>query len=320
MLQTLFGFFMIMMSGVIWNLIPALPKGTKVRGLINPLVLNFLLPLLVYRAFVQTSLRLEMWKIPSGAAIGCLATLFITLELLKLFEKRLRRPLSNSAKGALLLVASWGNVTYLGIPLLTSWVGEKIQMLAVIYDLAAFSPLLFSMGAWIGGRFGNEQECSKTFDFSILKLPPLWAAIAGIITQESGLAEALPSPILLLCQGASKMVGPLMIFSVGLALRIPKISRVAMMAPSVLVKLVVSPLVVYGVSRIFGLSGDLLRAETLEAAMPTMVLTLVISERFKLDSELLTQIIAVSTLFSFMDLRVFEWVLFKVFREAGAYT
>ncbi len=300
--QTLLIFFFIMTGGALWNNIPQLPPGTKVRALINPLVLNLLLPLLVYRAFVLTPLHTEIWKIPVAAALGCMITLLITAGLLHLIEKKFRRKIDRPAKGALLLAAAWGNVTYLGIPLLTSWIGEKAQMLAVLYDLAALSPLLFVVGAEIGRRLGADQSPSKTYAplGAILRLPPLWAALAGVASLESGLSAWLPSWILQLCKGAAMCVGPLMIFSVGLALRIPKSRRLLLMAPAVFSKLVVSPLIVYGLSRSFALSGDYLRAETLEAAMPTMVLTLVISERFKLDTELLAQCIAVSTLLAFI--------------------
>ena len=51
-------------------------------------------------------------------------------------------------------------------------------------------------------------------------------------------------------------------------------------------------------------------AVTLEGAMPTQLLTLVIADRFNLDSKLLAQVILINTVIAFVTLPLLRGLLF----------
>ena len=103
---------------------------------------------------------------------------------------------------------------------------------------------------------------------------------------------------------AGHVVAPVMLFSIGLALRVPKLSMLPLLTPTLLIKLVIAPVIGFVLLGLFISDVPTARATLLEAAMPTMVLTIVFAERYGLDEELLAQAILFSTVVSMITLPV----------------
>jgi predicted permease len=99
-------------------------------------------------------------------------------------------------------------------------------------------------------------------------------------------------------------VVPLMLFSLGLGLRWGAGwgGRLSLVAPVVLIQLLLMPLLVWGASDITGLGGAVRTAVVLEAAMPSMVLGIVLCDRYRLDSSLYAMTVTVSTALSIVTL------------------
>jgi hypothetical protein len=93
-----------------------------------------------------------------------------------------------------------------------------------------------------------------------------------------------------------------MIFSIGLALTFPKVAHAYAVIPAVIIKLVVSPGISFLAAKTLGLSGTALTSSVLESAMPSMVLTLLVADRYKLDVSLGAFMIVVTTILSFATL------------------
>ncbi|HHH12757.1 MAG TPA: hypothetical protein ENJ98_00810, partial [Thiolapillus brandeum] len=92
-------------------------------------------------------------------------------------------------------------------------------------------------------------------------------------------------------------VVPLMLFSTGLALRwAPGLrERLSLVLPVIGLRLVLVPLLVLGLASLLGVGGELRTAVVLEAAMPSMVLGLVLCDRFGLDTRLYAEIVVLTT-------------------------
>jgi predicted permease len=77
----------------------------------------------------------------------------------------------------------------------------------------------------------------------------------------------------------------------------------------VLIQLLLTPLVIWGASDLVGLSGAVRTAVVLEAAMPSMVLGIVLCDRYRLDSSLYAMAVTLSTAFSIITLPAwFSWI------------
>lgn len=290
-----------MLCGLCWRYIPRVPEGGVMRSAIGSLVMNILLPALTFKVLYKAPIANDIWQVPIIAALSCL---FCVALAWLLYSKIIGKPLGifPSQQGVLILAAAWGNVTYLGLPVVTALVGEDYQRVPILFDLLSMTPLLWSLGVWIALRYGNTsqklspQKAISTF----LRLPPLYAAILGLVCNLLGFV--VPDFLLKACELASHAVAPLMIISVGMALRWGGIRQTLITLPAVVIKLCIAPILAFVLATALGMSGNVFRASMLESAMPTMVLTMVVAEQFFLDTEILAQAVAVSTLLSLITI------------------
>ena len=77
-------------------------------------------------------------------------------------------------------------------------------------------------------------------------------------------------------------------------------SRAGSLVPTLLIKLALSPLIVVFLGRIFKLLALVLHATTVEAAMPPQLFTLIVADRFNLDTENLAVAVVVLASLSFL--------------------
>lgn len=209
--------------------------------------------------------------------------------------------------GVLLLSAAFGNVTYLGLPVITETLGAPYGYVAILYDLLASTPVLLTVGMLTAARFGSGARVSLEASLRrVLKLPPLWGVIAGIICQ----VVPTPKAVIDAAQLMGRAVIPVMIFTVGLALDFKDVRRLPVAVPALAAKLFLAPVLAWSLARLLGMTGGVLQAVVIEGAMPVMVLSLVLADEFELDVPLAAACIAVSTVASFFTLPLMMGALF----------
>ncbi|GIV54769.1 MAG: transporter [Candidatus Kapaibacterium sp.] len=291
--------------GLAWRWIRWLPASEQVRGIIAGAVFTAFLPALTFRSMVlHAPVGSVLWKIPLIAALS------ISVALVGgwLF---LRRPgWSAPRRAALLLAAAFGNVTYLGIPILSAVVGVDRTFVAVLYDFAASTPLLWTLGVGVIALLTADTVSIQNVGRRLLVLPPLWAAGAGLLWQVI-VGQQLPPLLDHLSAFAGALVIPLMMFVLGLSLRWEYLRRWRELVGVAILKLLVVPAVALMAALLLGLDNRTACATVLEAGMPTMMLVLVVAERFALDSEAVASAIVVTTLASAATLPLW-WYLASI--------
>ncbi len=306
MIEVFGAFFLLLSAGTLWRFIPHVPDADTVRRSLGGVVMNFFLPALTFSVLFRAPVNAELWQIPITALVCVIVSLTIIYSFLFLAKKYMKG-LTNPIWGSLMLAATWGNVTYLGLPTVTALLGEEYRRIPIYFDLLAMTPLLWTLGVMIAEHYGKKttpllgQSQSRAMMLRgiriMLTLPPFWSACAGLLCN----IAAIPVPEFILKASAlmGNAVPPMMIFSIGLALRMPHLHHLAWIIPPIIVKLLCAPYIGFLCAEAVGLQGDVLKATVLESAMPTMVLTMVIADRFFLDIDVLAQIIALSTIVSF---------------------
>lgn len=279
----------LIISGVLWRLFrPFGSDADQMRQSLTSLVYGFLLPALVLLVLWRAPLGLKAFYIAFVAAICVLGGVSIAW-----LWYRWRRT-SSRALGTVLLAAGWGNFTYLGLPVLEGTLGSWARSVAIQFDLFAATPLLLSLGIMLANRFG-EKAAPRNMVRELIMVPPLWAAVAGVTLNLLEVPMgAWPEQLLeMLATG----VVPLMLFSTGLALRwvADWRARLALVLPVMAIRLLIAPLLVLAVAGALGLQGAMRTAVVLEAAMPSMVLGLVICDRFGLDTALYAETVVLTT-------------------------
>ena len=277
------------------------------RHALSTAVFHFFIPALAFGLTATASIDRSFVSIPLTAIVVvvlCLASVFAAYALLPWF-----RDIPRPAFGVMMLSATFGNVMYLGLPVITETLGGQYGYVAVLYDLLASTPILLTVGVFIASRYGSGKAVSIGASIKrVLTLSPLWGVMAGIGVRLGGVT--VPQMALDATELMGKAVVPVMIFTVGLALDFRDVKRLPAALPALAIKLLVAPVIAWWVGSQLGLTGDTLKAVTIEGAMPVMVLSLVIADEFDLDVPLAAACITASTVMLFFTMPVMMGILF----------
>jgi hypothetical protein len=283
--------------GVLWRV--AQPQGIDADSLrlhLTGLVYNLLLPSLVLDVLWRADLSFDSFKIIISAVTAVsVGMLFAWLW----FRRRLSS--HQTMLGALILAAGFPNATYMGLPVLESLFGESARAIAIQYDLLACTPILLSVGVVIAAHYGHYPG-SLNISQKLLRIPPLWAAIAGVCLNLFAIPQEEILHRVMSMLGGS--VVPLMLISLGLSLRWSDkwLHQIKLVLPIVIIQLLLTPWIISGLTSLMLMEGDIRLAVILEAAMPSMVLGIVLCDRYKLDSSLYAMAVTFTTLISLLTL------------------
>jgi malate permease and related proteins len=259
---------------------------------LNVVVLNVFLPALAFGLVATAKVDRSFIAVPITAGVVillCTGAVFAVYRLIPGVRK-----IPGPAFGVMILAASYGNVTYLGLPVITEMLGAERGYVAILYDLLASTPILLTVGAFICARYGSGKVISLAESLKrVIMLPPLWAVGAGIAVRLGRVT--VPNLVLDTIGIMGKPVIPLMMFTVGLALDFRDVKRLPIAIPALAIKLFLAPVLAWWIGSRLGVTGEVLEAITIEGAMPVMVLSLVIADEFELDVPLAAACIAVST-------------------------
>jgi predicted permease len=297
--ELLLSFGLIILAGAGFKRLRLGLAAETLRQAINVSVFNLFLPALCIKIVFTSAVDIEAFLVPAAAWITTLGGLLFALALYAILGKVMH--IDPSEKGVLVLGAAFGNVTYLGLPVLTGVYGYEAAKYALFFDLMATTPLLWIVGASLASRYGEGRgfEIRESLR-TICSLPPLWGIAAGILLRLAHFP--VPGFVMKTLGMFGDLVVPLMIFTIGLALSFPKVRHAYAIIPAVLIKLLVVPFIAYMAAVMLGLKGTALASCLVEGAMPTMVLSLLIASRFKLDESLAAFMIVVTTAISFVTL------------------
>lgn len=299
MYNLLLSFGLIILAGVGFRRLRLGIDASVLRQAISVSVFNLFLPCLCVKVVSTAKIDVETLLVPATAWLTTLSGLIIAIAV---YTGRFIN-IKSSEKGILIIGAAFGNVTYLGLPVITGVYGYEAAKYAIFFDLLATTPLLWLVGASLASRYGE----GKGFDIreslkTIASLPPLWGILVGIALKLMDIN--LPEFIMRFLSMLGELVAPLMIFSIGLALSLPRIRHAYVIIPAIIIKLAVMPFIAYITAIMLGLKGTALASCIVEGAMPTMVLSLLIAARFNLDESLAAFVIVVTTALSFVTLPV----------------
>lgn len=282
--------------GMLWRVFhPGSLSVDSIRKVLTDLVYYLLLPALVLLVLWRTPLGLESVHIAAVASFG----IVVCLLLSGLFCRLCRSP--RSMAGAAILAAAFPNATYLGLPVLEATLGPAARGIAIQYDLFACTPLLLTAGIFVAQTYGTKKSGGWSL-LSMFKVPPVWAALIAVLLNLNHVT--LPEDVALVLERLGSAVIPLMLLALGMSLRWTtlRLSMLILLVPILVIQLIVMPTSVWWLAGVLGLSGDVFTAVVLEAAMPSMVLGLVLCDRYGLDTSLYATGVTLSTLLSLLTL------------------
>ncbi|WP_191058230.1 AEC family transporter [Geminicoccus harenae] len=271
-------FFAVLMCGFLARRLRIL-DDYGVRGL-NAFVYWFALPALLFWRVAETPFaRLSdptFYLVYEGSGLVLYGLVFALVHLV------LRRSRAESALAA--LASSWGNVGYMGVPLLLAAYAPEQSMPAVIataLDNIVLQTLAVAIIESSGGTSGRRLGMLGILR-GIFTNPLIVAVIAGFVV--AFLELELPSPILGFLALLGPASGPGALFALGATLTggFGPSRDLGLAGTIVIAKLVGLPALMMFTLTLIPLPDDLVEPTLITAALPTAASVFVLAQRYQI--------------------------------------
>ncbi|MDT4331324.1 AEC family transporter [Methylomonas sp. MED-D] len=297
MTTTLIQMTVLMLCGAAWRVLcPNKLAADQTRLVLTSVVYYFLLPAMVLEVLWKADIG---WQSLKFSLLGC-SSILLAVVVSGLIAKLLR--FQRPQTGAMILAAAFPNTTYLGLPVLEQAYGGWSRSVVIQMDLFAAAPMVFTVGILLARHYGAAEKDQPKSRLGFFNAPPFWAALLAVVLN----LNHLPAPLWLagLLTMLSAAVAPLMIFSLGLALswRAVRWRNLPYIPPVVLIKLMWFPWAGIYIADVLQLENPFRAAAILDIAMPSMVLGVVLCDRYQLDSSLYATAVTVTTGLSLFSL------------------
>ena len=269
---------------------------------INAIIIYAALPAFIFRSVYGAELRQELLGVVA-VAWGVFAVM-AGLAWIAARALKLPRPTA----GGFIIVTALGNTGYIGYPVTQALFGATALPEAVFYDVFGTVGALVFVGLLVAQRYGDNDEAHVNPLRELVTFPAVIALAVALLLRSVPIPELVSSGLGLL----ANMVAPLIMLSVGMSLRFSTLGRAAgPLAVVSVLRLIVAPAIALGLGMLLLGSGVPLRLAVLQAGMPSMMLTLVVGERFGLDSDFIASAIFVTTALSAVALPLGQLVAFR---------
>jgi predicted permease len=291
MYERLLPMILILASGLTWRQV--LPGGIpmqQVRQVLNTLVINLLVPALIFGVFLNAHPEPALYRVPLVA----LVTISVCLGAgLLVFGAMLRAGrLTRAEAGAAVLAVGFGNGLGAALAVVEGLFGGTATRVPLMYEMFATVPVHWSLGVALAAWFGGAAVGWKSV-LVVLRMPPFWATLVALAVNASGVE--VPDSLVHAFGVLGQASVPLLLFVVGSTFTFKGLSRLSVLVPVVLLRPVLGVAVCLLAARALDLDGTLLTATAIVAAAPSVAVGIAICERFKLDSALFTAALTVTT-------------------------
>ena len=261
------------------------------RELLSKIVLYIALPAMIFTNLKDANISSDMAYLP---ILG-----LVTSGLLLIVAYLYCRACNYSKKTTwtIMIAASIMNTGFIGFPVSLGVFGNEGFLNAVFFDLST-SLLVVVYGIVLARQFGgNAREVLKKAVFFM----PIWGVIFGLIFNVFDIPLTYTVDSILNYFGNATI--PLIMLSIGLSLDFRNVGQNLKDSLVVsIIKLVVSPLIIFVLATWLNIGGMALNIAVLEAGMSTAGNALVLAIEYGLDSDLMGSMIFTNVVLSIFSL------------------
>jgi hypothetical protein len=200
---------------------------------------------------------------------------------------------NRSTLAAVMITTMFMNAGNYGLPLTSFAFGE---------EALAFASVFFVINALFTNTVGIVIASSGSMSVwsaikGLVKFPATYALVFGIIFLQFG--WQLPSGLDRTVDLLSNAAIPCMLVLLGMQLvNIRLDGHIKPLVVTSSIRLLIAPLIAFGLTRLFGMNNAAQQAVVLEAAMPVAVLTTILATEFETEPTFVTTAVLVTTLLS----------------------
>jgi predicted permease len=285
--------------GVVFRKIEAFPEQTA--QVLNMFALYVALPAVILLKVPQLKLSYEM-VVP---AIVPWVMLALSAAMILIAGRKLLW--SRETIGVLLLVVPVGNTSFMGVPMVNAFFGERGIPHLIIYDQIGTMLIFALYGSIVLGLYGRTGEI-KINDVArrALLFPPTMALFVGLILR----GWPYPDAVVRGLETLAGMLTPLVMTAIGFQLRIR-------LSPAVLqplgfglaIKLAIAPLLALSGCRLLGLDSLAADVSIFEAGMPPMVTAGALAIAAGMVPELAAALVSLGMALAFVTLPILYFLI-----------
>lgn len=231
----------------------------------------------------------------------------IVVSMLLVFPVCALLKLKNSTRRTLFLAVSYGNVAYLGIPVLRSALGDQILPEATMIS-AVYVFWLFTLGIFLVEYFGDHKVHMRELLVRLITNPLLIAVFIGLFIAVNHLQ--LPKIAMSGLDIFANSVTAVVLFSLGLFMGKQPVGKLRDWLPVLVFSLTilfVLPFLFYLIIKPF-VDLSVSRAWIMETAMPMGLTAYALCLKYKLNTGFASRAVVLSTLLALLSLPF--WLVF----------
>lgn len=272
-----------LMVGVLLRLSGRLPdNANKAFG---GWVINVALPAAALHSVHGIKFHPDWWLAAATPWIGVGVAVLVLVPLCRTLGWTRQRA------GALLLVAGWGNTSFVGLPMIVAFAGQQWLGLGIVIDLFGSYLALSILGIAIATVASSGHFEWRAIVRRIATFPPFVAILLALATNHLARPEWLSQ----LFETMAQTLTPIALAAVGYALRLDRLAgRVAAVGVGLGFRLFLAPLAIMAMYLVIGASRDpVAKVAMLEMAMPPMLGASVIALDNDLEPDLVALVIGI---------------------------
>ncbi len=260
-----------------------------------------------FPAFILVALSRLEWNMTIYGNLIAWNSARIVLSMLLVFPVSVLLKLRNNTRRTLFLAVSYGNVAYLGIPVLRSAFGDHILPEATMIS-SVYIFWMFTLGIFLVEYFGDHKVHVRELLIRLITNPLLIAVFIGLIiaTNHIQLPKIVTSGLDIFANSVTAVV----LFSLGLFMGKQPFGKLRDWLPVLafsMIILFVLPFLYLLILKPFT-DIEMSKAWIMEAAMPMGLTAYALCLKYELNTEFASRAVVASTLLALISLPV--WLVF----------
>lgn len=248
-------------------------------------VINVALPAAAIRSVHGLALKPDWWLAAATPWMGALLAIAALVPLCRALGW------SRERQGALVLVAGWGNTSFVGLPMIAALAGSQWLGLGLVIDLFGSYLCLSTLGLAVAMIASAGRLDWRLIGKRIATFPPFLAILLALATNHLD----RPDWLIAIISTLAGTLTPLALAAVGYALRLDRLSgRLAALGVGLGWRLAVAPLALVSLYVALGAAKDpVAKVAMLEMAMPPMLGASIIAMDHGLEPDLVALVIGI---------------------------
>ncbi len=298
-IAVLIGFFAVKVKWLDASIAPSISK----------IIVHITLPLLIISTVTTQHLSAELLQNAGLVIVLELLIFVILLSVGTLFAKLFH--LQGATKTMHRLMGTFGNVIFLGYPLITALYGEIGLFYAVIYALIN-DGFVWTLGVYLISRDGAKKEGTKAIK-SLIN-PNTVSFVIALLMLSFGLR--LPDILQDTFAGIGSLTTYLSMLFIGITLTQVDLRRIykrLSIFALTLVKMLMVPLVLILILRLLPLDRTMCGALVLQAAMPGQIALVILASEYQSDVRYAAECVFITTVLGLLLLPLCYYMILLLF-------